>query len=181
MTLCFQFVFAAASASVRRNDFRFSRQNCLSWILYVWNKDIIGLGKCTGWPFFDLDPRRWLWRWWTKIGCLRDKVRTTQPSTTKLCGYILLVMLITWLDFERIMLETLFCQIGPIDVKQKGCASVGYWVNYVTSTFDPTHDLDLVVLRSTFEIAFFAEWEGWLTWNIRDVSRSFMTMTVTCG
>ena len=29
---------------------------------------------------------------------------------------------------------------GPIDVKRKG-ASVGYWMNHVTLTFDLTHDL----------------------------------------
>ena len=45
--------------------------------------------------------------------------------------------------------------VGPIDVKRKGGASVGYWVNYVTMTFDLTHDLDLVVSRSKFEIALF--------------------------
>ena len=28
--------------------------------------------------------------------------------------------------------------VGPIDVKQNGGASVGYWVNYVTLTFDLT-------------------------------------------
>ena len=33
--------------------------------------------------------------------------------------------------------------VGPIDVKRKGGTSVGYWVNYVTLTFDLTHDLDL--------------------------------------
>ena len=33
--------------------------------------------------------------------------------------------------------------VGPIGVKRKGGASVGYWVNYVTLTFDLTHDLDL--------------------------------------
>ena len=48
--------------------------------------------------------------------------------------------------------------VGPIDVKRKGGASVGYWVNYVTLTFDLTHDLDLVVSRSKFEIALFEEW-----------------------
>ena len=32
--------------------------------------------------------------------------------------------------------------VGPIDEKRKGGASVGYWVNYVTLTFDLTHDLD---------------------------------------
>ena len=33
--------------------------------------------------------------------------------------------------------------VGPIDVKWKGRASVGYWVWYVILTFDLTHDLDL--------------------------------------
>ena len=69
--------------------------------------------------------------------------------------------------------------VGPIDVKRKGGASVGYWVSYVTLTFDPTRDLDLVISMSKFEIALFEEKEGWLTWNERDVSWSFMTMTVT--
>ena len=71
--------------------------------------------------------------------------------------------------------------VCPIDVKRKGGASVEYWVNYVTLTFDLTHDLDLVVSRSKFEIALFEECGGWLTWNERDVSRSFMTMTVNYG
>ena len=33
--------------------------------------------------------------------------------------------------------------VGPIDVKRKGGASVGWWVNYETLTFDHTHDIDL--------------------------------------
>ena len=33
--------------------------------------------------------------------------------------------------------------VGLIDVKQKGSASVVYWMSYVTLTFDLTHDLDL--------------------------------------
>ena len=45
--------------------------------------------------------------------------------------------------------------------------------------FDRTHDLDLVVSRSKFEKALFEEWDGWLTWHERGVSRSFMAMTVT--
>ena len=39
----------------RRNDFCFSRQNRLSFTLDIWDKEIIGLYKCTGWPFGDLD------------------------------------------------------------------------------------------------------------------------------
>ena len=45
--------------------------------------------------------------------------------------------------------------VGPIDVKRKGGASVGYWVNYVTLNFGLTHDLDLVVSKSKFEISLF--------------------------
>ena len=134
-----------------------------------------------------------------KFACLQDKVRTIQPIHTI---HISLVMFITWLDFGGILLETLFfakffwnvrmCffkvkhsighisgMVGPIDVKRKGGASVGYWVSYVTLTFDPTRDLGLVISMSKFEIALFEEWEGWLTWNERDVSWPFMTMTVT--
>ena len=40
--------------------------------------------------------------------------------------------------------------IGPIDVKLKGSASVGYWVQYVTLTFDLNHDLDLGCLKVKF-------------------------------
>ena len=116
-----------------------------------------------------------------KFVCLQDKVRTTQPITNKLGSYICLVMVITWLDYGGMLLETLvlpnflrkiwMCffkvkhaighisgMVGPIDVKRKESAWVGYWVNYVTLTFDLTHDLDLVVSRSKFEINLFEEW-----------------------
>ena len=164
----------------RRNDFCFSRQNRLSFTVDIWDKESIGLGKRTGWPFGDLDPRSRLWHW-QRFACLQDKVKTTQPITTKLGSYIPLVMLITWLNFGGILLEILFLpnflrkflmcffkvkhcighisgMVGPIDMKRKGGALVGYWVNYVTLTFDLTHDLDLVVSRSKFEIALFEEW-----------------------
>ena len=40
--------------------------------------------------------------------------------------------------------------VGLIDVKRKGRASVGYWVQYVTLTFDLTHDLDLECFKVKF-------------------------------
>ena len=39
-----------------------------SHVKTVWAESI-GLGKCTGWPFSDLEPRLRLWHWLTKI-CL---------------------------------------------------------------------------------------------------------------
>ena len=44
--------------------------------------------------------------------------------------------------------------VGPIDVKRKGSASVGYWVHYVTLTFDLTHDLDLRCFKVKFRNSF---------------------------
>ena len=102
------------------------------------------------------------------------KIRTTQPITTKLCSYISLVMVITWLDFGGILFKTLIwtnflgkfqmCffkvkhsiglisgMVGPFDVKRKGGTSVGYWVNYVTLTCDLTHDLDLWFFMVKFQ------------------------------
>ena len=54
-----------------------------------------------------------------------------------------------------------------------------YWADCITLPFDHTHDSALEVSRSKFEIAFSQEWEGRLTWYHRDVSRPFMTMTLT--
>ena len=40
--------------------------------------------------------------------------------------------------------------VGPIGVKRKGSALVGYWVQDVTLTFDLTHDLDLGCFKVKF-------------------------------
>ena len=40
--------------------------------------------------------------------------------------------------------------VGPIDVKRKGSALVGYWVQYETLTFDLPHDLDLGCFKVKF-------------------------------
>ena len=41
--------------------------------------------------------------------------------------------------------------VTPIDVKQKGSALVGYWVQYMALTFDLTHDLDLGCFKVKFQ------------------------------
>ena len=46
----------------------------------------------------------------------------------------------------------------------------------MTLLFYHTHDLDLGVSRSEFELALSQEWDGQLTWNEKDVSHPFMTM-----
>ena len=111
-------------------------------------------------------------------------------------------MVITRLDFEDVLLETVIWAIflenfrmcffnvkqylghipgmvGSNDVKRKGSALVGYWVQYVTLILDHTHDLDLGVSRSESEIALSQEWGGLLTWNEKDLSHQFMTMILT--
>ena len=55
--------------------------------------------------------------------------------------------------------------VGPIDLKRKGSALVGYWVQYVTLTFDLTHDLDLGCFKVKFRKALSQELLVWLIWN----------------
>ena len=82
-------------------------------------------------------------------------------------------MFITWLDFGVILLKTavlanllkkfwmcfskvkhyfghMLGTVGPVDVKRKGSALVGYWAKYVNLTFDLTHDLDLGCFKVKF-------------------------------
>ena len=100
-------------------------------------------------------------------------MRTTHRITTKHGSIVAPVMVITWLDFGEILLKTVIfanfllkfrmCffkvkhyfghisgMVGPIDVKPKGSALVGYWVKYVTLTFDLPHDLDLGCFKVKF-------------------------------
>ena len=123
-----------------------------------------------------------------KFACLQDKVRTTQPITTKLHSYIPLVVLITWLEFGVILVETVIVtnflwkfwmcffkvkhsfwhnsgMVGPIDVKQKGGALVGYWVSYGTLTFNFTPDLDLWFVKVKCQNSCFSGIVIWLMWN----------------
>ena len=82
-------------------------------------------------------------------------------------------MVITWLYFGEVWWKTVILanflwkfwmcffkvkhyfahisgMVGPIDVKQKGSATIGYWVQYGTLTFDFTHNLDLECSKVKF-------------------------------
>ena len=135
-----------------------------------------------------------------KFACLQDKVRTTQQITTKLGSYIPLVMLINWLDIGGILLEIPFCQIF---FENFGCVQgqTLYWTYLRNGWSDWCEtkrrcigwilselcDLDLWPdpwpWRFKVNVWNSLIWGmgGWLTWNERDVSRSFTTMTVTYG
>ena len=58
-----------------------------------------------------------------------------------------------------------------IDMERKGCGSTECWTHVVTFNFDLTHDLDLEISMSNFEIAVSQEWEGQSTCNDKDMSR----------
>ena len=51
----------------------------------------------------------------------------------------------------------------------------------MTLPFDHTHDRDLGddISRSESKITQSQVWDGWLTWNEKDVSHPFMTMILT--
>ena len=146
VTLCFQFVSAAAASAaattskpfqlnLRYLEQRIYRSGKLYWMTFLWP-----------WPnvmavaLINKD-----------FACLHDKVRITDPITTKSDSLVALLMVITWLDLGGILLETVnlanflykfrMCffkvkhyfghisgMVGPIDVKRKAGASVGYRV-----------------------------------------------------
>ena len=94
-------------------------------------------------------------------------------SLQNVIGHIALAMVISWLYFEQVLLKTIIlanflwnfqmcffkvkhyfghisAMVGPIDVKQKGSASVACWVWYVTLTFYLTNDPDLGCFKVKF-------------------------------
>ena len=77
------------------------------------------------------------------------------------------------LDFQGQIMKKHIKGIGRlVDTERKGCESIGSGTHFVVLKFDPSHDLDLDFSRWNFKKAVFREWEGWLTWNNRDVSWS---------
>ena len=134
----------------------------------------MGLGKCTEWPFHDLD-----WHWLAQM-CLSAQLSKNHSSdhykTWQLCcrshGYYLnryWGSCVRNLNFGKFSLKIRMCffkvkhyfghisgMVGPIDVKQKGSASDGYWAQYVILTFILTHDLDLVCFKVKFRNSSFS-------------------------
>ena len=84
-----------------------------------------------------------------KISCLQDQVRTTQPITTKLDSYIPLGMVITWLEYGGILVETRLHRLDTVWTM---------WPWPFTSPMTLTFDF----LRSNFKIAvseeLFSDW-----------------------
>ena len=80
------------------------------------------------------------------------------------------------LDFKGHILMYLYlknCWSDWCEAKRKW---IRYRADYMTLPFDHTHDLDLEVSASKFEVALSQKREGRLTWYERDMSCPFMTM-----
>ena len=154
----------------------------------------MGLGKCTGWPFHDLDPRSRLWRRLAKI-CLSARWSEHYSSdyykTWQLCYPSHVYYLIR---FWRNSVEN--CYFGKCffyisdeffsrsntilaisrewlvrlmwNEKEVHWLDTGYnmWPWPLTSLMTLTLD----VSRSNFEIAPYPELLVWLMWNEKEVS-----------
>ena len=59
----------------------------------------------------------------------------------------------------------------PIDMERKEYEPTECWTRAVTFNFELTHDLDLELSTSNFEIVVSWEWEGRSTWNKTDMSQ----------
>ena len=68
--------------------------------------------------------------------------------------------------------------VGQIDMKRKWCASVGYWVNSVTLTFDLYHDLDLWFSIVKFQNSCTSGFVIWLMWNRKKANLLETVLTV---
>ena len=68
--------------------------------------------------------------------------------------------------------------VGPMDVKRKGGALVGYWVNYVTLIFDLSCDLDLWFFKVIFQISCISGIVIWLMWNKKKANQLDTGLTV---
>ena len=75
----------------------------------------------------------------------------------------------TWVDrkFGPTMWPELWPHPWLTDMEWMGYKTIGCWTHYVTLNYG----LHLGFSRSNFETAVSQEWEGWLTWKQRDMSR----------
>ena len=119
--------------------------------LWYSGQRIYGYGECTEWLSMTLTQGHSCGIDKQKFACLLDKVRNNHPITTERNSFIAVVMFITCWNFEGVLLTNFILvnfllkfrmcffkvkhyfghilgMVGPIDVKQKGSASVGYWV-----------------------------------------------------
>ena len=153
----------------------------------------MGLGKCTGWPIHDLNPRSRLWHWLAKI-CLSGKVRTTHWITTKTwqlyCpshGYYLIGIWrssVEIFNFEKFSIKNFGCGFSRsntiLAISQEWLVRL-IWNKTEMQRLDTGHNmwpwpltslmtLTLDVSRSNFEIALSQELLVWLMWNENEVS-----------
>ena len=69
--------------------------------------------------------------------------------------------------------------VGLIDLKQKrGASVVGYWVTYVTLTFDLFHDIDLGFFEIKFQNGCTLGIVIWLMWNEKKANQLDTGLTV---
>ena len=140
----------------------------------------MGLGKCTGWTFPDLDPRSRLWRRLAKI-CLSARLSENHSldhyKVWQLCcpshGYYLIRFWRNSVEncyFGKFSLklsdvffqgQTLFwpyLRNGSSDWCETKRKCIGWTLGtYMTLTFDLTHDLDLGCFKVKFLVMRFSE------------------------
>ena len=187
VTLCFQFVSAAATTfashvkTVSAKPYIFGTKN-----LWVWGNVLNDLSMTlTQGHGCGIDNQN--------CACLRDKVRTTHRITTKHGSIIALVMVITWLDFGEVLLETVILanflkKFGCVFSRSNTILAVSQeWLVRLMWNEKEMHQLDtgynmwpwsltsvmtltLDVSRSNFDIALSQELLVWLMWNENEVS-----------
>ena len=195
-TLCFQFVSGAGAAA--------ATMTFASHVKTVWARQRkYGSGKMY-WVTFG-----WPWLKVTAVTLINKNLLVCrikwEPLNQSLQNFAA-ITLRSWSSPDYILEECcwkpFFCQIflenfgcvfsrsntlldsgmvGLIDVKWKGGASVGHWVNYVTLTFDLTHDLDLWFFKVKFQNSCIWGIVIWLMWNKKKANQLVTGLTSQYG
>ena len=171
MILCFQFVSAASATG--QWLLRFTSKTFELDLRYLGQRKY-GSGKMYwvtfGWPWPKFTAVTLINK---KFACLQDKVRTIQPIITKLCTYIPLAMISSWLDFGGLLFETplllnflrklhicffkvkhfighISGMVSLIDMKRKRRCTGWILGELCDLNVDLTHDLDLWFFKVKF-------------------------------
>ena len=128
---------------------------CRLWVIYVREDNYSNV-----WVMI----KRLIWTIWTPMSSVLKKADKLNLSLSHPWPW-------PWIFKVKFWKSNISGMGWPIDMELKECKSIECWTHVVTFNVHLTHDIDLGFSRSNFENALSREWDGWLTWNNRDVSR----------
>ena len=188
-------------------DFQRSPRPC-SWIFIVkfWKCCISGMGGLiemeqkgcesigcyTHFVTFNFWAQPWPWPWIFKVKFWKSRIWNGVADWHGMKGMWVDKVLDPCWDFQRsphpwpwpwifrvkFWNSRILWMWWPIDMERRGCESIECWSHDVTFNVHLFLDFDLGFSWANFEKLLSQEWDGWLTWNKRDVSPQNVRLTL---